>query len=170
MHQPAASAGCWMSHLFIFCQCGVTVELWSKLQNWLSPHLILSKLDLKNALLGYTQSSCENRIRVKLINHNILIFKKSLYEMRSCKVSPSILYIVNRIRNVMDTEYQIDKSTDKLSFHFKKWEALKCIVNPGIPNNLSVWKTCFALYFTRRHFHEMCHVASFFQLLNLGMI
>ena len=23
-----------------FCQCGVTVDLWSKLQNWLSPHLI----------------------------------------------------------------------------------------------------------------------------------
>ena len=45
--------------------------------------------------------------------------------MRSCKVSQSIFYIVNRIRNVMDTEYQIAKSTDKqLSFHFKKWEAI----------------------------------------------
>ena len=43
-----------------FCQCGVTVDLWSKLQNWLSPHLILPELDLKNAFLGYTQPSCEN--------------------------------------------------------------------------------------------------------------
>ena len=50
--------------------------------------------------------------------------------MRSCKVSPSIFYIVNRIGDVMDTEYQIAKSTDKLSFHFKKWEAIKCNVNP----------------------------------------
>ena len=108
-----------------FCQCGVTVELWSKRQNWLSLHLILPELDLKNALLGYTQSSCENRIRVKLINHIILIFKRSLHEMRSCKVLPPIFHIVNRIRNVMDTEYQIAKSTDKqLSFHFKKWEAI----------------------------------------------
>ena len=86
------------SPVHFFCQCGVTVELWSKLQNWLSPHLILPELDLKNALLGYTQSSCKNRITVKLINHIILIFKRSLYEMRSCKVSPSIFYIVNRIR------------------------------------------------------------------------
>ena len=118
-----------MSHLFIFCQYGVTVNLWSKLQNWLSPHSILPELDLKNALLGHTQLSCENRIRVKLISHIILILKRSLHEMRSCKVSPSIFYIVNRIRNIMDIEYQIAKSTDKLSFHLKKWEGIKCIVN-----------------------------------------
>ena len=107
------------SPVHFFCQCEVTVDLWSKLQNWLSPHLILPELDLKNALLGYKQPTCENRIRVKLTNHIILIFKRSLYEMRSCKVSPLIFYIVNTKRNIMDIEYQIAKSTDKLSFHFK---------------------------------------------------
>ena len=66
--------------------------------------------------------------------------------MRYCKVSPSIFYIVNRIRNVMDTEYQIAKSTDKLSFHFKKWEAIKCIVKPCLPNNLS-WLFQLHLFF-----------------------
>ena len=105
-------------------QCGVTLDLWSKLQNWLSPPLVSPDLDLKNALLGYTQSSCGNRIRDKLIKH-ILISKEAYM-----KESPSVFYIVNRIRNIMDKEYQIAKSTDKLSCHFKKWEAIKCIVNP----------------------------------------
>ena len=37
----------------------------------------------------------------------------------------------------MDIEYQVAKISDNLSFHFIKWEAIKRIVNPGIPNILS---------------------------------
>ena len=68
-----------MSHLFnFFCLCGVTVDLRRKLQNRLSPHLILPELDLKNALLGYTQPSCENGIRVKLITSHHIDFQKPI--------------------------------------------------------------------------------------------
>ena len=66
----------------------------------------------------------DNGTTAKLVNHILLIFKRSLYEMRSRKVAPSIFYIINKIKQIRDIEYQIAKKSDKLTLHFDKWVLL----------------------------------------------
>ena len=65
----------------LFCQCPVTSELWEKLQRCLFPNLTLPQLTVKNAILGYMPTVAENKIILNLINHIILIFKRSIFEM-----------------------------------------------------------------------------------------
>ena len=93
-----------MSHQYIFfSQCSVTLELWKKLlRSWLSPSLVLPDLTLENALLGYMPIISDNGTTAKLVNHILLIFKRSLYEMHSRKVASSIFYIINKIKQIRD--------------------------------------------------------------------
>ena len=58
------------------------------------------------------------------MNHLILIFKKSLFEIRNRNLSPTMHYIKCRVKNIMKIEYRIAKYNDKLDFHFKKWDVL----------------------------------------------
>ena len=44
---------------------------------------------------------------------NSIHFKISIYEMHSRKVPPSIFYIINKIKQTRDIEYQIAKKSDK---------------------------------------------------------
>ena len=120
-----------MSHKYIFfIQCSVTAELWKKLQRWLTPSLVLPDLTLENAFLTYMPIISDNGTTAELVNHILLIFKRSLYEMRSRKVAPSIFYIINKIKQIRDIEYHIVKKSDKLTLHFNKWDLLKQAVNP----------------------------------------
>ena len=98
------------SPIHFFSQCSVTVELWKKLQGWLTPSFVIPDLTSENALSGYMPIISDNGTTTKLINHILLIFKRSLYEMRSRKVAPSIFYIINTIKQIRDIEYQIAKS------------------------------------------------------------
>ena len=109
--------------LIFFCECHITKHLWKNLQRFLRPSLSLPELNLKNVLLGYVPSvnTPESRQTVTLINHIILIFKRSLYEMRSSRPCTSVFYIINRIKKI---EYKIAQVNDKLSFHLEKWEPL----------------------------------------------
>ena len=101
------------------------------LQRFLRPSLSLHELNLKNALLGYVpQKTVSTPVpqktdrTVTFINHIILIFKRSLYEMRSSRPCPSVSYIINRIKQIKEIEYQVAQVNDKLSFHLEKWEPL----------------------------------------------
>ena len=109
----------------------MTVELWKKLQRWLTSSFVLPNLTLENALLGYMPIISDNGTTAKVINHNMLIFKRSLFEMCSKKVAPSVFYIINKIKQIRDIEYQIAKKSDKLTLHFNKWDLLNLqAVNP----------------------------------------
>ena len=57
------------------------------------------------ALIGV----CNNHLdkRMILMNHLILIFRKSLFEIRDRNLSPTIHYIKYRIKNIMKIEYKI---------------------------------------------------------------
>ena len=98
------------SPIHFFGQCSMTVELWKKLQRtvelwwklqrWLTPSFVLPDLTLENALLGYMPIISDNGTTAELLNHILLIFKRSLYEMRSRKVAPSIFYIMNKIKQI----------------------------------------------------------------------
>ena len=129
------------SPIHFFGQCSMTVELWKKLQRtvelwkklqrWLTPSFVLPALTLENALLGYMPIISDNGTTAELLNHILLIFKRSLCEMRSRKVAPSIFYIMNKIKQIRDIEYQIAKKSDKLTLHFNKWDLLNLqVVNP----------------------------------------
>ena len=76
---------------YFFCECHVARKLWKDLQKFFAASLRLPELNLENALFGYvpvTTSNSNNKQVDKLINHIILIFKRSLYEMRSSRTSP----------------------------------------------------------------------------------
>ena len=73
------------SPIHFFSQCSITVELWIKLQRWL--HLLFTRSDFGEC---YMPIISDNGITAKLVNHILSIFKRSLYEMRSSKVSPSL--------------------------------------------------------------------------------
>ena len=119
------------SPIHFFGQCSVTVELWKKLQRWLTRPFVLPDLTLENALLGHMPIILDNGTTAKLVNHILFIFKRSLYEMRSRKVSPPIFYVMNKIKQIRDLEYQIAKKSDKLTLHFNKWDLLDLqVVNP----------------------------------------
>ena len=44
--------------------------------------------------------------------------------MRSSRRCPLVFYIINRIKQIKETEYQIAQVNDKLNFHLEKWEPL----------------------------------------------
>ena len=81
-----------------------------------------------NALLGFHPDGTTNRLTCNLINHILFIFKRYLFEQRSASTTPSVLYIVQKIKKIMQVEFEIAQNNDKLSFHFKKWDP----VNPSI--------------------------------------
>ena len=93
-----------------FCECHVSRKLWKDLQRLFAASLELPELNLNNALSGYVPvtTSNSNNIQVdKLINHIILIFKRSLYEMRSSRILPSVFYVTRRVKQIMEIKYQI---------------------------------------------------------------
>ena len=95
-------------------QCSATVELWKKLQGWLAPSFVLPDLTLENAILGCMPIISDNGTTAKLVNHILLIFKRS-YRMRSRKVAPSIFYIMNKTRgpmgHILDTDIRYFRAT-----------------------------------------------------------
>ena len=94
-------------------------------------HLVLPDLTSENALSGYMLIVSDNGTTAKLVNHILLIFKGSLYEMHSRKVAPSIFCIINTIKQIRDIEYQIAKKSGKLTLHFNKSDLLNLqAVNP----------------------------------------
>ena len=108
-------------------ECHLTRRLWNDLQRFFTTSLELPELNLKNALFGYvpvTTSNSNNKQVVKLINHIILILKRSLYEMRSSRTSPSVFYVAKRVKQIMEIEYQIAQTNCKSSLDFDKWEPL----------------------------------------------
>ena len=104
-----------------FCYCEKTRELWNEFTKWLADAIGLPDLNPQNALIDV----CNNHLdkRMILMNHLILIFKKSLFEIRNRNLSPTIHFIKCRVKNIMKTEYKIAQY-NKLDFHFKKWGVL----------------------------------------------
>ena len=116
--------------IHLFCQCPVISMLWEKLPGCLSLNLTLPRLTVKDALLGYMPTVAENKFTLNLINHIILIFKRSIFEMRYKQSPPSIFYVIYRIKQTMSIEYHIAQSNNKLNVHFKKWETIRNALNP----------------------------------------
>ena len=110
--------------IHFFSECDITLDLWQKVKNWLKRPPALSELDLKNALLAYIPESSENTHITLFINHILLIFKRSLFEMKSCNKPPSEFYIIDIIKKTMQIEFQIAKSSNKISSHFIKWDRI----------------------------------------------
>ena len=108
----------------LFSQCKVTTHYWKSLQIWLKPSINLPDLTPESALLGLNTVLDNNKYTNTLINHLILIFKKSLYEMRLRPIPSSVHYIKIRIAQIKKIEFQIAHYNNKLDFHFKKWEPI----------------------------------------------
>ena len=83
------------SHLF--SQCRLIIHHWKSLQTWLKPSKKLPDLTLEIALPGLNTALDNNKSVNTLINHLMLIFKKSLYEMRLRSIPSSVHYIKIKI-------------------------------------------------------------------------
>ena len=99
--------------IHFFSECNITLELWQKVKNWLKPSLPLPELNLKIALLVYIPEPSENTHITLLINHIILLFKRSLFEIKSRNKPPSEFYIINRIKKTMQIEFRFLKAPIK---------------------------------------------------------
>ena len=115
--------------IHLFCDCKVTVNLWKTFQSWISPCIILPDLTVMNALLGFLLNGTTNRLTCNLINHILLIFKRCLFEWRSASSTPSIFYIVQKIKKIKQVEFEIAQNNDKLNFHFKKWDPISAFID-----------------------------------------
>ena len=117
--------------IHLFCRCKVTLDYWSNLQAWLKSILNLPDLTPESALLG--KLDCDTtgtNTRSILASHIILIFKKSLYEMRFRNSPPSVHYIKIRIAKTRKIEFLIPINSNKLEFHLKKWDIISSILDP----------------------------------------
>ena len=110
--------------IHLFSQCVVTTSYWEFLQDWLKPSLKLPNLTPESALLGITTPVNNDRFLTILINYLLLIFKRSVYEMRFRSTPPSVYYIKARVKHINKIEYIIAKDSCNLEFHFKKWEII----------------------------------------------
>ena len=105
----------------LFSQCKVTIHYWRSLQTWLKPSINLPDLTPESALLRLNTALDNNKYVNTLINHLILVFKKSLHEMRPRSIPSSVHYIKIRIAQIKKIGLQIAYCNNKLDFHFKKW-------------------------------------------------
>ena len=68
-------------HLFVWCP--VTKNQWNRFKVWLSTVINLPELSLQNALLGViTETGNDLNMSNTLINHLMLIFKKTMFLKR----------------------------------------------------------------------------------------
>ena len=117
--------------IHLFCKCKVTLDYWSNLQAWLRSILNLPDLIPQSALLGKLDfDTTGTSTRSILVSHIILIFKKSLYEMRFRNCPPSVHYIKIRIAKTRKIEFSISKNSNKLEFHLKKWDIISSLLDP----------------------------------------
>ena len=85
--------------IHLFCNCKVTLDYWNNLQAWLTPILNLPDLTPESALLGKLDfDTTGTNTRSVLVSHIILIFKKSLYEMKFRNSPPSVHYIRSELQ------------------------------------------------------------------------
>ena len=114
-------------HLFVWCP--VTKNLWNRFKVWLSTAINLPELSLQNALLGVIETGNDSNMSNTLINHLMLIFKKTLYDMRTSTFSPSIYVLKKRAAKTMKLEYAVVQESNKLNYHWKKWELVKKLLD-----------------------------------------
>ena len=55
-----------------------------------------------------------------LINHLMLIFKKTMYDMRTSTFAPSIYVLKKRVAKTMKIEYAVAQESNKLNYYWKK--------------------------------------------------
>ena len=95
-----------------FCDCLITMNLWSSLCNFVKPHLILEPLSPQSAILGFFQKKDKNHL---LKNHLLLLFKLCIYKYRTDNIN--FHRIVGKIKSTLNIEKQI-LSTEKFN---EKW-------------------------------------------------
>ena len=113
----------------LFCDCEVTVNLWKTFQSWISPCITLPDLTVMNALLGFLPDGTNNRLTCNLISHFLLTFKRCLFELCSASSTALTFYIAQKIKKIMQVEFEIAQNNDKLSFHFKKWDPINTFID-----------------------------------------
>ena len=118
-----------MMRLLLICLCGALSQknLWNRFKVWLSTAINLPELSLQNALFGVIETRNDSNMSNTLMNHLMLIFKKTLYDMRTSTFPTSIYVLKKRAAKTMKMEYAVSQESKKLNYHWKKWEGLKKI-------------------------------------------
>ena len=103
-------------HLFVWCP--VTKNLWNRFKEWLSVAINLPEVSLQNALLGViTETGSDSNMSNILINHLMLIFKKTMYDMRTSTFPLSIYVLEKKVAKTMKIDMQLPGTKQaRLSF------------------------------------------------------
>ena len=84
--------------IHLFSQCVVTTYYWEFPQERLKPSLKLLNLILEGALLRITTPLNNDSFQTNLMNHLLLMFKKSVFKMRCRSSPPSVHYVEARVK------------------------------------------------------------------------
>ena len=113
-------------HLFVWCP--ITKNLWNRFNVWLSTAINLPDLSLQNALLGViTETGNDSNMSNTLIYHLMLIFKKTMNDMRKSTFPPSIYGLKKRVAKTMKIEYAVAQEPNKLNLSLEETGATQRI-------------------------------------------
>ena len=106
------------TYMRLFAEYVNTENLWTALQICLGSACQLPNLNRQNAILGFPMSKSD--LSSLLVNHILLIFKRSLYEARGRNIRPNIYFIKARIMQLTERiEFFIAKQITNLIFTTK---------------------------------------------------
>ena len=101
----------------LICHCQKTQQLWELLRSMLHGHITLPDLEATLAVVGKWCIENNNNL---IINHNVLIFKKFLYDNRSNHYRIHIAALKYQLRLAEKVEQKIASKKGKMEPHLKK--------------------------------------------------
>ena len=108
---------CYETPIHLFCECPVTVSLWSDLKNFFSPSLNFDPLTPQSALLGYLD---DNNDKYLIRNHILLLFKYCVYKNRKDTLN------IHTILHFIKTTFTVEKNihNNRVEKCAKKWSSI----------------------------------------------
>ena len=115
-----------LEHLFYTCK--ITRSFWVALRSWLMEctcNINLESLSVFNILFGIFNAG-EDFV---IANHLILEAKFHIYRCKLNGVKPTTRVLKTKIGVIRNIEGRIAFMRNKVEFHDKKWEKIKCCLN-----------------------------------------
>ena len=110
----------------LFSNCEITRSFWVALRSWLMEcNINLEPSSVFNVLIGIFNAG-EDFV---IVNNLILVAKFYIYRCKLYAVKPAMRVLKIKIGAIHNIEGRIAFMRNKVEFHDKKWEKIKCCLN-----------------------------------------
>ena len=100
--------------IHVFCECEVVIQLWNDMVK-----IINHREDV-----NFSVSTIDKMFRIhddKFLTFSFLITKYYSFVSKFQNKKPDFVNLLNLIKNIRETKYNIANRRNKLPIHFKKW-------------------------------------------------